>query len=52
MQESNSLTVQIAYTDTIGNRNIIEKDVTLNSQNINSDMAAELRSITIEIKNS
>ena len=40
MQESNSLIVQIAYTDTIGERKVIEKDVTLSPQNIDSDMVA------------
>ena len=38
MQESNSLIVQIAYTDTMGERKVIEKDVTLSPQNIDSDM--------------
>lgn len=36
-QESTGLKIQIAYTDTVGERNIIEKTVELSPQSINSD---------------
>ena len=39
VQESNGLIIQIAYTDTIGERKLIEKEVAINSpQNIGSEM--------------
>ena len=42
MQESNGLKIQIAYTDTVGERKIIEKIVDLSPQSINSDTTARV----------
>ncbi len=39
MQESNGLKIQIAYTDTVGEREIIEKIVSISPQSISSDTA-------------
>ena len=41
-QESTGLKIQIAYTDTVGERNIIEKTVELSPQSINSDTVARV----------
>ena len=38
MQESNGLKIQIAYTDTVGERKIIEKIVSISPQSISSDI--------------
>ncbi len=41
-QESTGLKIQIAYTDTVGERKIIEKTVELSPQSINSDTVARV----------
>ena len=42
MQESTGLKIQIAYTDTVGERKIIEKIVSISPQSINSDTVARV----------
>jgi hypothetical protein len=43
MQESNGLTIQIAYTDTVGERKVIEKEVAIKSlQNTGSEMPSRI----------
>ena len=41
-QESTGLKIQIAYTDTVGERKIIEKTVSISPQSINSDTVARV----------
>ncbi len=42
MQESNGLKIQIAYTDTVGERKIIEKIVSISPQSISSETTSRM----------
>ncbi len=42
LNSSNELIMEIAYTDTLGQRNIVEKIIKLQPQNVNTDTAAGL----------